>query len=442
VIVVAQSIVAFLVVLGPLVLIHEFGHFIVAKALGIGAPVFSFGFGPRLFGWRRGGTDYRVSLFPLGGYVRLQGDESDEQRSGQPEEFLSRPRWQRFVVFVAGAMFNILLAIVTLWVLFAVWGRQDVQNPDDYPTVMGVAEDSAAARAGLARGDRILAISGQDVKAAAAYREVYNREILLSPNTTKELLYERDGSHRGTRIEIGADPKEGHGLDPGWYLSWGGDGAPAILDVSPGEPAADAGLRAGDVVAEAAGRRPISELELRTLLEDSPGAELSLVVERGGVELPIRLTPRDAEGKGRIGARIGPPPVQVDYTVLGALGESLRENLANSVMLFEVLKRMVTREVPLRSVSGPIGIAQYARQALITSPRTVVWLLGFFSLQLGILNLLPIPVLDGGHILILAVEGLLRRELSERLKERVMQVGFVFLVAFMGIVIVLDITKL
>lgn len=441
-IVVAQTIAAFLIVLGPLVLIHEFGHFIVAKALRIGAPVFSFGVGPRVFGIRRGGTDYRFSLLPLGGYVRLQGDEADEERSGRPEEFLSRPRWQRFLVFVAGAFFNVLLAIATLWLLFAVWGRQEVQNPDDYPTVMGVAEDSAAERAGLERGDRLIEIAGNDVKDADAFREAYNREILLSPDTTKALLVERDGEMRRVEVEIGADPKDGHGLDPGLYLSWGGDGAPAILDVTPDSPAQASGLRPGDLVLEAAGRRPVTELELRTLLEQSAGVELALVVERKGVETPIRVTPRDERGKGKIGASIGPPAVHVEFGVIEALGESLRENLANSVMLFEVLKRMVTREVPLRSVSGPIGIAQYARQALLTSPRMLIWLIGFFSLQLGILNLLPIPVLDGGHILILAVEGTLRRELSDRLKERVMQLGFVFLVAFMGMVIVLDITKL
>ena len=441
-IVFAESIFAFLVVLGPLVLIHEAGHFLAAKMFGIGAPVFSFGFGPRLFGFRRGGTDYRVSLFPLGGYVRLQGDETDEERSGAPEEFLTRPRWQRFIVFVAGPAFNVVLAVLAMWFLFAVWGRQEVQNPGDYPTVMGLAEESAAARAGLERGDLVIEISGLDVKGADVFREVFNREILLSPNTTKELLVERSGARRTVALEVEADPKYGHGLDPGWYLSWGGDDTPAILRVTAGGAAEAAGLEAGDRVVEANGRRPISELDLRTLLEQSAGVELTLVVDREGAERSLTLTPRDEDGLGKIGAYIGLPPVQVDYGLFAALGESVRENLANSVMLFEVLKRMVTREVPLKSVSGPIGIAQYAREALITSPRTVIWLLGFFSLQLGILNLLPIPVLDGGHILILTTEGLMRRELSERLKERVMQLGFVVLVAFMGTVIYLDIAKL
>lgn len=441
-IVVLQSIAAFLIVLVPLVLIHEFGHFIVAKALGIGVPVFSFGFGPRLFGVKRGGTDYRFSAVPLGGYVRLQGDESDENRQGAPEEFLVRPKWQRFLVFVAGATFNVLLAIAALWFLFAVYGKQEVQNPNDNPVVMGLAAGSAAAQAGLERGDRILEIAGLDVRGAEAFREIYNREIVLSPNTSKPIVVERDGQRRVVELQIDADPKFGHGSDPGWYLSWGGDETPVILGVNPGERAAEAGLEPEDRVLGVGERRPISELELRKLLEASADVELRLVVERDGAERTVVLTPRSEEGKGRIGALIGLPAVQVDLGVFAALRESLRENLSNSLMLFEVLKRMATREVPLRSVSGPIGIAQYARQALVTSPRTVIWLLAFFSLQLGILNLLPIPVLDGGHVLILAVEGLLRRDLSERLKERVMQLGFVFLLAFMSIVIYLDIAKL
>jgi len=437
-----QGILAFFIVLGPLVLIHEFGHFIVAKGLGIGVPVFSFGFGPRLFGLRRGGTDYRMSAIPLGGYVRLQGDESDEERCGAPEEFLSRPKWQRFLVFVAGAAFNVLLAIVAVWFLFAAYGKQEVQNPNAYPMVMGIAAESPAEQSGLQRGDRVIEIAGKDVKGAENFRETYNREIVLSPNTRKSVLVERDGQRKVVELSIGADPKHGHGADPGWYLSWSGDDTPAILSVSPGERAEEAGLRAGDLVVAAEGRRPISELDLRKLLETSADTELQLAVDREGVELSLVVTPRLEDGKGRIGAMIGRPTVHIELGVFEALGESLRENLANSMMVFEVVKRILTAEVPLRSVSGPIGIAQYARQALVTSPKSVIWLLGFFSLQLGILNLLPIPVLDGGHILILGVEGLMRRKLSDRLKERVMQVGFVFLLAFMGTVIYLDISKL
>ncbi len=437
-----QSVVAFLLVLGPLVFVHECGHFLVAKLLRIGAPVFSLGFGPRLFGFRRGGTDYRVSAIPLGGYVRLAGDEADENRRGLPEEFLTRPKWQRFSVFVAGASFNVVLAFLASWFLFAVYGVNEVPEPHRHPTVRAVAADSPAERAGVQPGDVLLRIGAREVLGFEAYGRAYNLEIALAPKTTKPLIIERAGEQLTLELTVEADPVYGHGSAPGWGLSWGGDGTPWIVGVSSGSQAEAAGFRTGDRVLGAGGIEPISEVDLRALIEKSAGSELPFTIEREGSVLQLSVVPLAEEGKGRIGVQLGLPSIQRDLSLVQAAGEALRENLANSLMLFHVLERMLTREVPLRSVSGPIGIAQVARSALLESPRHFIWLLGFFSLQLGILNLLPIPVLDGGHILILGIEGVIRRDLSDRLKERVMQVGFVFLLAFMSVVIYLDILKL
>jgi regulator of sigma E protease len=439
---VLRALVAFVVTLGPLVFVHELGHFLVAKGFRIGVPVFSLGFGPRLFGLRRRETDYRVSLIPLGGYVRLTGDESDEERQGRADEFLSRPKWQRLLVFAAGAAFNVLLAFLVFWLLFAAYGKDEVPIPDDYPKVQFVAEGSPAARAGLRPGDRLMSIAGRDLRGGEAFEEVYNVEIMLAPGTRKPLLVERDGKPTALELEVGADPKFGHGSPPGWSLSWGADQAPVILAVNPGSPAEAVGLRAGDRVLAANGREPISEFDLRALLAASAGEPVQLVIERGAEKQTLSVVPQLEEDKGRIGVQLGLPPVHRDLGLMQAARESVRANLANSLMLFRVLKRMLTRELPLRSVSGPIGIAQVAQQALFESPRHFLWLLGFFSLQLGILNLLPIPVLDGGHILILAIEGVMRRDLSDRVKERVMQVGFVFLLAFMSVVVYLDFLKL
>jgi len=440
--IVLQYIIAFILVLGPLVFIHEFGHFIVAKMLRIGVPVFSLGFGPRVFGFRRGGTDYRVSAIPLGGYVRLAGDEADENRQGLPEEFLSRSRSQRFLVFVAGATFNVLLAFVAFWMLYAVWGKEEVPNPDAYPVVLMTAEGTPAERAGLLRGDVVIEIGGKDVKGFDVFGDVYAREIALAPETRKPLLVEREGERITLELEIESDPVYGHGARPGWNLSWGGDETPVIARVSEGGRAEAAGILEGDRVVAADGQEPIGEFDLRLLLESSPEREIQLAIEREGERIALSVVPADEEGQGRIGVFIGRSSVHRDLTLVEAARESVRVNLSNSLMLFHVLRGMVTRKVPLRTVSGPIGIAQVARDALLSSPRHFIWLLGFFSLQLGILNLLPIPVLDGGHIAILGVEGIIRRDLSDGLKERVMQVGFVFLLAFMSIVIYLDILKL
>ncbi len=434
-----QTILAFILVLAPLVFIHEFGHFIIAKLFRIGVPVFSVGFGPRLFGMTRGGTDYRVSAIPLGGYVRLAGDEPDS-RTGAPDEFLSKPKWQRFFVFVAGATFNIILAFLAFWMLFAVYGKEQI--PNEYAVIRGVEEGSTAAAAGIVPGDKIIEIVGEDVRGAKAFTDAYNSQLLLSPNTVKSIVVEREGERLALELPTGSDPESGAG-HPGWRWSFPGSGSVMIQDVTSGKAADAAGLKAGDRIVGVGDRDPISFYEFQSLIASSPEETLDFKVERGEETLLLTVVPRREGERGVIGISFTPPKYErVKLGVVAAAGESFRTNVDLSRTIFLVLKRLVTAEVPLKTMSGPIGIARFAKQALISGPDVFIYLLGFFSLQLGILNLLPIPVLDGGHILILGIEGLLRRELSETIKERVMQVGFVFLLAFMGIIIWLDILKL
>jgi regulator of sigma E protease len=231
---------------------------------------------------------------------------------------------------------------------------------------------------------------------------------------------------------------------PGWALSIG-DGQPAVVATATAEePAFEAGLRPGDRILAVEGQEPISELELRLLLLASPEKELAFKIERGAELLHFSVTPRVGDNAGGyIG--VGFVPVTYPHRALSlveAAAEAWNTNITLSKTLFVVLKRLVTRELSLRTMSSPIGIAQIARQALFQGPEVFIWLLAFFSLQLGILNLLPIPVLDGGHILILLLESLFRRELSDKVKERVAQVGLAFLVVLMGAIIVLDIIKM
>jgi regulator of sigma E protease len=434
-----QAAAAFILVLAPLIFFHELGHFLVAKSMGIGCPVFSLGFGPRLVGFKRRETDYRLSLIPFGGYVRLAGDEADENRTGAPEEFLSRPRWQRLIVFVAGAAFNLILAFLAMWLLFGLYGREEI--PEAYPVVYQVEEGSNAERAGIASGDKILEISGLSMK-APTFLEAYNLEVALSPNKLKKVLVEREGRRITMDLDTGADEKFGMG-NPGWSLSIGGTEPAVVNRVVSGDRAEQAGLMPGDRILGAEGREPISEIELRLLLMASPERDLHLQVDRAGEPVDLILRPRSQDGRGYIGVEFHPTEhPRVKLSLGEAAAESWRTNVTLSKTLFVVLKRLVTREVSLRTMSGPIGIAQIARQALVQGPEMFLWLLGFFSLQLGILNLLPIPVLDGGHILILFVESAMRRDLSEKVKERVMQAGFIFLIGFMGVIVVLDVIKI
>jgi regulator of sigma E protease len=242
-------------------------------------------------------------------------------------------------------------------------------------------------------------------------------------------------------MSTGLDEKYGIG-DPGWLLSLTRAEPAVVSVVTPGDPADQVGILPGDRILGAGGREPISEIELRALLRAAPGREVDLVIDRGGERVELAVVPRDNGGTGLIGVQFRPADLpRIELGLGEAAAEALRLNISQSKMLFVVLKGLVTTEVSLRTMSGPIGIAQVARQALELGPEWFLKLLGFFSLQLGILNLLPIPVLDGGHILILGVESVMRRELSEKVKERVMQAGFVFLLAFMGVIIYLDVVK-
>ncbi len=430
-----QSAFAFILVLGVVVFVHEGGHFLAAKRFRIGVPVFSLGFGPRLFGFRRNETDYRVSAIPLGGYVRMAGDEADEHRTGAPDEFLSRPRWQRLIVYLGGAVFNICLALLLTWFVFWVFGKDEAPVPKTHPVVARILAGSTAEAAGIRTGDRVLSIGGADARQPSTYRD----EVILSPGKRKPVVLEREGERVTVQLDTGRDPKYQLG-SPGWYLLEDSAEPPIIEEITEGSPAQKAGLRAGDRVLAADDRDPVTELELRAMLEASPGREIVLEVERDGGILEIGVTPRSDGGTGRIGVGFL-RTVHRSFGALEAAKESVRVNLELSKTVYLTLRKVVTGQISLRAFSGPVGIAEASGQAV----RRIDWLLSwiaFISLQLGILNLLPIPVLDGGHILLLAVEGLMRRELSDKVKERVMQAGFLFLITIFGIIMFFDIKKI
>jgi len=432
----AQTALSFIVVLGILVFVHEFGHFIVAKAFKIGVPVFSLGFGPRLWGFRRKETDYRLSAVPLGGYVRMAGDESDEARAGGPNEFLSRPRWQRFLVFVAGATFNIVLAVAVMTVVFASWGRDEVVRPESYPTVSDVLPASPAETAGLRRGDKVLRIGGQD----ARDQQTQVDEIMLAPDQVKPVEIERDGVPQTLSMSTGQDPVYHLGA-PGWRLIQEGGGPPEVEMVLGGSAADTAGLMRGDRIVGIDQRVPQGEMELKALLEKSIGRAVPLTVLRAGVRKELVVTPRDENGKGKIGVGFAEGNrVHRELGLGGAFAASIEWNVDLTKSVFQTLARLIKRQISVRAFSGPIEIARVSREAA-RGGQSFLTLLALISLQLGILNLMPIPMLDGGHILILGFEGLLRRDLSDKLKERVMTVGLVFLLAFFGLVIFFDILK-
>jgi regulator of sigma E protease len=428
--------IAFVAVLGPLVFVHELGHFLVAKAFGVEVPVFSLGFGPRLIGIRRGGTDYRVSLIPLGGYVRMAGDESDDSRTGDPREFLSRPRWQRFLVFVAGPAMNVALALVVTWVVLWAYGREEVKRFETYPVVAAMTEGSTSEAAGVRVGDRVISVAGRDARDP----EAIDDEIIFHPNVFKPLIVERDGERIQLSLNTGADAKYRLGW-VGWQLLQDTSEPPLIEAVVPDSPAEAAGLQVGDRIVGVDDLGSVRELEVRAILATSADREVRLTLDRDGETVSLTVIPREQDGRSVIGVlfrRAG--QVHREFTALTAMTESVSLNLRMTTAVYKAIKGLVTVQISPRALSGPIEIARVSREA-VRSLQTFLAFLGFLSLQLGILNLLPIPVLDGGHILILGLEGVLRRDLSMRVKEIVMQVGLVFLLVLFAAVIWLDVAK-
>lgn len=431
-----EIVLSFVLVLGILVFVHEFGHFIFARLFKVGVPVFSFfGVGPRLFGFSWRGTDFRASAIPLGGYVRLAGEEA-EDRVGSGEELQAKPRWQRVVIFSAGAVFNIILALVVTWVVLWAYGKSERPFAQNYPVVAEVRAGSPAADAGIRPGDHVVSIGGKDARDP----QTEGDEVFLSPETAKTVVVERGAERVPLTMNTGADPRY-HLGDPGWRLIAENPGQPVIDMVLGGYPAEKAGILSGDKVLAADGQEPIDEVRLRAVLTASAGRDVALKIEREGRNLEIQVKPRSEAGRGVVGVVFKTAGlVHVTYGPVAAAAESVRVNLELSKTLFKTLRKLIRREISVRAFSGPIEIARVSREA-VKRFESFLAFLAFVSLQLGILNLLPIPVLDGGHILILCVEGVLRRDLSEVVKERVMQAGLVFLLLFFSAIIYFDVIK-
>lgn len=422
--------VAFVIALGVIIFVHEAGHLLVAKAFDVRVLAFSLGFGKRLFGFRRGETDYRVSVVPLGGYVRLGGENPDEV-SDDPREFLNKPRWQRILVYVAGPVMNVVLAILLMAGLFTAGTAVSAEDGGGEAMVGAVAEGSPAEAAGLRAGDLVVAVDGEAVESW----EDFSTEVVFSPGEPLELAVKRGGE----RLSLTVVPAE---VEP---YGFGDVGViprrvPRVLQVVAGEPAEAAGLQEGDELVTVDGRPVANRSELVRHLEEHPGEEVVLGVRRGEERLDVAVVPQaDAEGKGKIGILVGS---YVRYPLGQAFVESVRFNWNITVRTLEVLGKIVTREVAAnKAVSGPIDIASLSGAALRQGPDQLIYLMAVISLSIAIFNLLPIPLLDGGQIFILLIESVRGRDLSLSIKERIQQVGFVLIIMLMAAVILMDITK-
>lgn len=427
---IATNLVAFVIVLGVLIFAHEAGHFFFAKLFRVRVLVFSFGFGKRLFGFRTQETDYRVSLIPLGGYVRMAGDIPEEGSDHAPDEFLSRPKWQRFLILSAGPGVNVALAVL----LLAGWNMAGNEVlKENRPILASVQPGKPAEKAGLRGGDRIVAINNDPIRTWDDLRLL----VSMHPETPLQVRYERNGVQQTTTLVPEKVETE--------FGTAGMAGMAKFLDsvvgrTLPGSAAAAAGLQPGDRIAVANGRVINHFGDLEEELNRAKGAAVPIVVTRDGRD--VQLTLPGTEKRSRTPYPGIVPPTEIrKLGFAAAFEESIDQNMKMLRYTFVTLGRLFRMQGSVKELSGPISIARISGEMLRSGWRELVFLMAGISLQLGVMNLLPIPVLDGGHIFILLLEGIARRDFSLRVKERIQQVGFAALAALMIVVLYNDVIQ-
>src|SRR5687767_9953247 len=403
-----RNLFSFILVLGFLIFAHEAGHFMLAKLFRVRVLVFSFGFGKRLFGFKHGDTDYRVSLIPLGGYVRMAGDTPEDNVVGSPDEFLSKPKWQRFLILVAGPAMNILIAIAFVAGLAMIGTEQLITRP-----VVSEVTGKPAQKAGLMAGDRIVSIKGEPVNDFDDLRLI----VSMNAGTPLEVVYLRDGVTRKTTL---TPEREESDFGPVGRAGIRSGLEPIIGRVMPDSPAAAAGLRAGDRIVSANSAPVLALEDFAKISDDTKTRPVSIIVDRNGQQVALALAPTTDEKLGVLRGVV-PQTRMFKLSLVPAVRHSVAENWKMLKYTASALSRLFRREGSMKELSGPINIARISGEMFSRGWVYVIGLMAMISLQLGVMNLLPIPVLDGGHIMILLIEGVARRDLSLRVKERIQQ---------------------
>jgi regulator of sigma E protease len=445
------AIVAFIILIGVMVVVHEFGHFAVAKLCGVRVESFSMGFGPRLFGIKYGDTDYKVCLLPLGGYVKMTGETPDQIATtseegaavnpDDPGAFTSHPRWQRMLIGVAGPVANFILAFVLMAFYFAFINEVPLHEVNS-TGIEWIAADSQAAQAGFKPGDlveRFGNVTNPDW-------EKIDEQANFNLGQTVPVTVQRDGNPVQLSITLPPDIK-GHDFDISdvgiipQYVR----GPIGVYDVPAGNPAAKAGLRAGDAIVAVDGH-PFHTVEsLLAYLQAGKGAPITLTVLRNGATIaPMIVNPAKLDTGWKLGFEAVPPPMRTDpLPAPKAVDKATEFCRDKSLLIVEVLQGLFTRRVAVSQLSGPVGIARMAGQAAgMRGWFPKIGLAAAISLNLGILNLMPFPILDGGLIMLLLIESVLRHDISINVKERIYQAAFVVLVVFFAFIIFNDVTKL
>lgn len=445
------TVVSFIVVIGILILIHELGHFIVARLTGVGVERFSIGFGPVLLRWRGKETEYCLSVVPMGGYVKMVGEENPLEggsslASDPAKAFATKPLWARFLIVFAGPGMNFVLAAVIFAVVFATVGRPV------WPAAVGrVAEGGAAAAAGLKSGDVVLQVDGRPVR----NWEDLDRFVAASDGRSLQITARRGGSEQTAtltpRRSVTRDPifKEAREV---WDIGAGPQLTPQIGAVTPDSPAARAAIEPGDAVLAVAGEPVFTPEDLMQAIQKRPGQTFDLTVERGGRRETLSVTAerkadKSATGEdiqvGRIGVSIVTRTVTYEpYSPLAAAWYGGVRTWDMTVVTVKGLWKIVSRQIDSSNIGGPIQIASEAGRQAKEGLGSLALFTAIISVNLAVLNLLPVPMLDGGHLLFFVIEAVLGRPLSLRKREAAQQLGFVLLILLMVYALYNDLVRI
>jgi regulator of sigma E protease len=434
------TLLSFLFVLGVLVFIHELGHFLLARWNGVRVITFSLGFGAKILKVQRGDTEYCISIIPLGGYVKMAGENPEDGPSGRDDEFLSKTKWQRFQILIAGPAMNVVLAVVLLAVVL-MQGATMLAYLDKPAVIGAVQPGSPAESAGLQPGDVITRFGTADIATwehldmAVAARPERDVDVVVIRNGSEQRLRIRPDltelrTRNDTRFEVGTI-----GVMPDVY--------PSVTAFVPGKPAESSGLKVGDEIRAIDGERMAFYSQvLQTLAKKPADQPIVFTVRRDGADQNISVTPYQEGGRTLIGMYGRDATVSFTPTPIEAIGMSVRRNIEMSGLILNMLKDLVTGEASPKQLMGPVGIAQLSGEAAQEDWIALFTLMASISLNLGLLNLMPIPILDGGHIFIMAIETISRRDFSLAVKEKMLFVGFVLLMTLMVTVIYNDLTRI
>ncbi len=448
-------IIYFVITIGILVFIHEFGHFAAAKLSGMRADVFAIGFGRRLFGWNRksgfsfgelpkdfdgeGHTDYRLNLLPLGGYVKIAGmvdesmDTSFADKEPQPYEFRAKPVWAKIFVITAGVLMNLLLA----WIIF--WGANFFQGKPITPTttIAFVENGSAAALSGFESDDKILSINGKQV---TNWEDLRAQIFINTLGENLNVKLERNGKTENLLIDRKLIPED---ESKSLYLIPKGV-RPGIGDVLKDSPAEKSGLKPGDVMLSLNGIPLYSAKQATELISENTGKEIQLVIKRKDEELNISVIPGE---DSKIGVTIGPvfrgETKMQTYGFFASFYYGWKDIEKMTALTFQLVGKVFSGNVEVgKAFGGPIKIAQIAAKSADSGISSFLYFLALLSLSLAILNIMPFPVLDGGHLVMIIIEAIIRREIPIKIKMAIQNTGFVLLLLLMAFIIYNDIISL